>query len=91
MLPILAESGRGRMWPSWYVAVPVGLFLLALFLTIVPIVRKPPDAHEPEPTRTGMKLRPGSTTKLGQANIRKQDIGIDLEGGELTVDDLDVE
>lgn len=37
MLQIFGETGRGRMWPSWYVAIPVGLFLVVVLLTVPPL------------------------------------------------------
>jgi hypothetical protein len=88
-------------WPTWWLIIPTAAFCVALLITVLPLMpRKPGDspsaASPPSPIapplspRTGLRQHGGSV-KFGQARIRNQDIGMDLEGTELTVEDLDIE
>lgn len=98
MLQIFAESGRGRMWPSWYVGIPVGLFVVALVLTVLPLRKRPPDSTAggpspsqppPAPPRTGIRMR-GGTGRFPHARIRNMDTAVDTEGTDLDMEEPDI-
>ena len=46
MLAIFAEAGRPRMWPSWWVAVPLAALALTLLFMAIPIRIIQKGSHE---------------------------------------------
>ena len=101
----ITEGGRWDWLPETSTLTPVWRILVVLSALVIvaswlydryghkpddPPLSTPPPEPPVVPPRTGMKLRPGSSTRLGDARIRNQDVGIDLDG-ELTVEDLDIE
>lgn len=69
MVNLLRTAGRPRMWPSWYLLIPVGCFTLALVLTAVPLFRKrdqgnPLGDHGRSRTVTGGELTGRSHLEL---------------------------
>lgn len=101
MVSILADSRRDKMWPSWWLAVPVGLFAVAFLLMVIPVLRKrpPPDPTAPvepviqipppAPPRIGIRMR-GGAGKFPNARIRNMDTSVDTENTDLEMPDPDI-
>jgi hypothetical protein len=81
MLVVFAKADEPPMWPSWWVAVPVGFFVIGFLITVSPLVgkkRAQPDAPVPplgqerpgKPVHPEEPARPGPSIEIGGPGVK---------------------
>jgi hypothetical protein len=78
MLPIFADAGEPPMWPSWWLAIPVGFFVVGFLVTVIPMASKKraqrddPVPPEPpgKPEHPEEPQRPRPSIEIGGPGVR---------------------
>lgn len=73
MLPLFAESGRPRMWPTWWVLLPVTVVVVATVLMLLPLRRRAAPPARPMP----MTLPPPSIEIGGGPGVKVSRVTIE--------------